>query len=715
MARLARTGELAAVALLALFVLVSTTGWLYFVESHTRGWGRPVVDALPLDELARHSALPLVVFITAWAAAGALLGLLARAARIERLTAGLVFALLTGAWLFATTGLSLLIVRQIPAGEAFRGAAHVPAVYLAAGLVGLAGALLGLRRGLGGRRRAPTIIAVFVAATGVLDVASAVTPEIDSRLRWIENVTPNAVPRLADALVVPAGLALIALARGLFRRRRRAWQLTLAFVLAAAALHILKGLDYEEAAANLLLAVTLVARRHDFEGRGDPHARLHILARAAIFFGGIYAYAAVALWINRISIDRPYSLRFALRETSRFLLGIDRGAAEHVSGHFGDWFPTSILVLGLAAVFSLLWSWLAPWRYRLSQHAREREQAARLVARFGADTLAPFALRADKSYFFSEDERAFLAYRVVAGVAVISGDPVGPDDAVEPLLARFVAHAHERDWRIAMLGASERHLPTYRGLGLHALYHGDEAVVDATSFSLEGRAIRKVRQSVSRLEREGYRARVLYAGEIDEELRAEIEEIAVLWRGDEPERGFTMELDELFRLEGEDAVFVIGFGPAGEPHGFIHFAVSHPVRTLSLSSMPRLRTTPNGFNEWLVVETLLWAGRHDYLRVSLNFAPFAALFEIEEAQLTRSQRLQRGTLHRLKGHFQLDNLLSFNRKFFPEWEKRYVVYERSTDLPRVGLAGLVAEGYLPLSRAGRSRSRSEPPSRALPD
>jgi lysyl-tRNA synthetase, class II len=80
--------------------------------------------------------------------------------------------------------------------------------------------------------------------------------------------------------------------------------------------------------------------------------------------------------------------------------------------------------------------------------------------------------------------------------------------------------------------------------------------------------------------------------------------------------------------------------------------------------------------------------------VSLNFAPFAALLQ-PEAELTPMQEVQRRALLALKGHFQLDNLLAFNRKFFPEWERRFVVYERRRDLPRVGVAALAAEAYLP--------------------
>src|SRR5579864_1842855 len=126
MARLARTGELAAVAVLGVLVVLSTSGWLYLVDPHIRGWGGPHLAALPLDELAHHSAVPLPLFVAAWAAAGALLGLLARAARIERLTAGLLFATLTGAWLVASDWMSIWVVRQTPSGEAFRAALRMP-------------------------------------------------------------------------------------------------------------------------------------------------------------------------------------------------------------------------------------------------------------------------------------------------------------------------------------------------------------------------------------------------------------------------------------------------------------------------------------------------------------------------------------------------------------------------------------------------------------
>jgi len=158
-----------------------------------------------------------------------------------------------------------------------------------------------------------------------------------------------------------------------------------------------------------------------------------------------------------------------------------------------------------------------------------------------------------------------------------------------------------------------------------------------------------------------------------------------------------MALDRLFRLGDGEAVFVVGLDPHGRVAGFLHFAVSAAGCSLSLSSMPRLRHTPNGFNEWLICETVEWARSTGYRSVSLNFAPFAALLA-PEAELTGLQEIQRRALLTLKGHFQLDNLLLFNRKFASRWERRFVIYERRRDLPRVGVAALAAEAYLPFQK-----------------
>jgi lysyl-tRNA synthetase class 2 len=690
MARTVAACRVTCASALGFGVLLAASGWLYLLRMRAPLGGPQVGDALPLDELPGHSALPLPSYLLVWAMAAVLLGLLACWARAERLTAALLLAIAVGSWAYATTGVSILVVRQIPAEDAFHAATAMHAVWLPALLAGVAGALLG-RHHVSARPRAPLVLSILVAGAGVVGVLATILPVHDRSL--IERFAPEQVHPLAHALVAPLGFALIVVARGLARRKRRAWQVALALLAPLALLHLLHGFG-TPAVVTALTALALLARRRDFDSLGDPESRPRLFVESGLWLAVIYAYGFAALWINRLMADRPFTAGFALRETTRALVGLNARGSSHLADGFALWFPLSVLLLGATATIFLLHRWLAPWRFRLRQETRERELAKLLVRSWGTDTLAPFVLRADKSYFFGEDELAFLAYRVVNGVAIVSGDPIGPPGAFDELLIRFITYARGRDWRIAILGASEARLDLYRRHGLHALYHGEEAVLETAAFSLDGRAIRKVRQSIHRLARAGFRCEVHEPREIGAELRGELEAIARAWRGGEPERGFVMALDALFRVE--DAVFVVGYCPDGRAKGFLHFAVSRPGSALSLSSMPRLRDTPNGFNEWLVCNAVEWARRHRFERVSLNFAPFAALLA-PEAELNALQRVERRALLSLKGHFQLDNLLHFNRKFLPSWERRFVVYERRRDLPRVGIAALAAEAYLPFS------------------
>lgn len=682
----------AAFPLLAV-VGVAATGWLYLLRPELPG--PRVAGALPLDELSRRASVPLLWFLLVWSGAGLCVGLYARWARMERGAAALTLGLTAGLLAYVEAGVSLAVDRQVSLRAALDVVARREAIYLPAVVVALAAALLALSEPRG--RRSPFVVATVVAAGGLLNLLHGVLPGDDSGL--VRTLTPDAVGPLTRAAGVLAAVAMLVAARGLARRRRRAWEVATTVAAVSSALHVLYGLNGGTLASAVVLGL-LIARRHDFDRPGDTSVRLRTVSRLLLCAGAIAGYALSALWLNRMAADQPFTFGFALRESVRGLVAADVGGSRHFAGDFGNWFPLSLLLLGIAATVWVLSGWLAPWRHRVVQEARERELARSLVRAWGTDTLAPFVLRADKAYFFTPDEQAFLAYRVVAGVAIVSGDPVGPNERLRDVIAAFVAYAHRHDWRIAILGASERCLPLYTACGLYALYHGDEAIVETETFSLEGRRIRKVRQSVHRLDQAGYRAVALRPSEIDRELRRQLADVARAWRGAQPERGFVMALDALFGLADDEALFVVGFAPDGSAAGFLHFAVSRASEALSLSSMPRLRSTPNGFNEWLVCATMSWARQHGIARVSLNFAPFAALLA-PDLELSALQAVERRALLALKGHFQLDNLLAFNRKFLPHWERRFVIYEVRRDLPRVGIAALAAEAYLPFQRRRR--------------
>src|SRR5207237_9550459 len=131
-----------------------------------------------------------------------------------------------------------------------------------------------------------------------------------------------------------------------------------------------------------------------------------------------------------------------------------------------------------------------------------------------------------------------------------------------------------RDLPFAVLGASGALVQLWRDAGMRALYIGDEGVIDTRSFSLEGRAIRKVRQSVSRLERSGFHVELTPVEELDAGTIAELDRVSDAWRCGRPERGFSMALDGI-ETSAHDCVVIAARDGDGAVRGFLQFAPAY--------------------------------------------------------------------------------------------------------------------------------------------
>jgi lysyl-tRNA synthetase, class II len=388
------------------------------------------------------------------------------------------------------------------------------------------------------------------------------------------------------------------------------------------------------------------------------------------------------------------------------LRGVSAVALAH--GHLASPWPTvSSVLLGVAMISSLLAAralrrpmWLGDgW----SQDALDR--AREIVERHGDDSLSPFILRPDKRFEFAGE--GVVAYRVIGDTAVVSGDPVGPDGAAAEALGRLLRRARQAGVQVAVYGGSERHLQTYRALGLRAMCVGEEAVVDPAAFTLEGRPVRKLRQSVHRMQRRGWRITISEGREIDAGLEAAIDEVESAWRADRDRMlGFAMSMGEFELGVRPSDVYVLAWSPEGRLQAVMRF-LAHRGR-LSLDTMRRVGETPNGLNEALVCRALEFARSRAIDQVSLNYAGLGHL--VRRGPLGNRVRatLTQALIRPLRSRFQMDRLVLFNQKFSPQWRPRYLVYESRAALPRTVLRVLQAEGYLPRSRAERAQREASP-------
>ncbi len=531
----------------------------------------------------------------------------------------------------------------------------------------------------------PLLVGAAVAVFALVNLLSALTPNIGWRGHLLLKVEAIEELHVFHALAVPASIALLVSAYYLYRRRLRALQLAVLLLVALGFFNLFKGLDFEEALADFVVAGILFSGRRSFYVRHEPLSRRAAALRVPLVAAGAYLVSFVV-----VAVVAHAPLADELRETWDLLLWQQGPLSFHEETRRMD---LAIGLIGVGALLVIAYLLFRPLAApRALPDAEVRAAATDLVKQYGSDTLAYFKLRRDEHYLFSEDRRAFLGYRIESGVLVVSGDPVGESEAIPGLLRRLAAFAEARGLRLAALGVSERLRPLFEQLGLRAIYMGDEAIVETASFSLEGRAVRKVRQSVARLEKAGYRAGLFDVADLDDTTFAALERVSDAWRGGTAERGFSMALDALRRDDQEDTVVVIARDAAGEVRGFLHFVPSYGRKAMSLSLMRRERNTPNGLTEFMVVKSIELLRARGIEELSLNFAAFARFLHSPRGWL---EQLAGGAARRADAVFQIERLYRFNAKFFPRWEPRYAMYEGVAALPRVALASLWLEGQLP--------------------
>lgn len=502
-----------------------------------------------------------------------------------------------------------------------------------------------------------------------------------------------------------SGVFTMFLAITMRRRKRAAWILN---IVVSVLFLLLFGLamffpEIREHAQNWIsLALTaafvaaLVVGRREFYAKGD---RSNPRLAAAVAAGGLLVSSLLAALLVTVANRADDSHRSTFLE--RWNYGTMRliSVAADDSGFAGistpNWVDVVINVISTVLILAVLY---AAFRSRRAVDPLTEDDETRLRAlleRHGdRDSLGYFALRREKSVTWSPTGKAAVAHRVVGGVCLASGDPIGDPEAWPGAIEPWLAEARAHGWIPAVMGASEEAGTVYARHGLDALEIGDEAIVETAEFSLEGRAMRTVRQAYNRVKRAGYTVRIRRHADIPADEMTYLLQRADDWRDGATERGFSMALGRLGDPDDGQCVMLECADGSGELRAVLSFVPWGP-RGLSLDLMRRDRACDNGLMEFMVIELLQRAQEIGITQVSLNFAMFRSVFE-RGGRIGAGPvlRLWRSLLSFFSRWWQIESLYRANAKYRPIWEPRFLLFEKSADLPRIGIAAARAEGFL---------------------
>jgi lysyl-tRNA synthetase, class II len=546
----------------------------------------------------------------------------------------------------------------------------------------------------GQRRWIPSITALLCFVIGLSDVLAIFTPSFHARLHRINTYVPGTLTNAARSADVIVGLLLLMLSHGLRRRKRRAWQAVTALLVLDIAIHLIHR--HAPHVPTMVVAAILLGLllffRNDFYAVGDRRTRWLALW---VFLGLVVADVAIGLGYLAVNaLNGSYSMPTRVADVISETIGVS-GPITFVSDGRSDGYHLLTSALGLFTLIVTAYLFLRPAKPKSRLSTGDAERIRQLLSKHGdRDSLGYFALRDDKSVIWSPTGKACVCYRVVSGVMLAGGDPIGDPEAWPGAIQAFLDEAARHAWAPAVMGCSELGAEVWCREGdLTALELGDEGIVNVADFSLSGRPMRNVRQMVSRVARNGYTAEVRRVCDVPREEISAILRVADSWRGSHTERGFSMALGRVGAPGDEQCVIATAMCD-GTLRAVLHF-VPWGSDGLSLDLMRRDRGSQPGLNDFLIVEAIKAAPALGIKRISLNFAVFrAALERGERIGAGPVLRAWRSILLFLSKWFQIESLYKFNAKFSPVWQPRFFVFPTAKDAPRIALAALEAEAFL---------------------
>jgi phosphatidylglycerol lysyltransferase len=308
--------------------------------------------------------------------------------------------------------------------------------------------------------------------------------------------------------------------------------------------------------------------------------------------------------------------------------------------------------------------------------------ARKIVQQYARTPLDLFKLWPDKSYFFSPSQRCVIAYRVADNIAIALGDPVGPEQEIGPTVCKFLEMCRGNGWAVVFYQTLPDFVPLYRRFRLKKLKIGDNAMVDLSDFSLQGKSRRELRSKVRQLEAMGIHI-CEFQPPVPDDIISQLKAVSDQWLRipGRRERSFTLGQFDPDYLRSKPLLVVMD--SAGTVLAFINL-ISVDSTEITGDLMRRRTDAPNGIMDYLFLKLFLYAKGKGYARVSLGMAPMTGFQEREEA--TAEERAIHGLFQKLDFVFSFRGLHHYKAKFATSWEPRYLVYRNVLELPRTAFA-----------------------------
>jgi phosphatidylglycerol lysyltransferase len=446
----------------------------------------------------------------------------------------------------------------------------------------------------------------------------------------------------------------------------------------------------------LVIATLIAVNLRHFTVRIPRTVAVRFIVTVIGTFVGLCALYLGAGWLDRLQFrPAPSMLQLLLDLPDRF---VPVGFLRLETVPFIPIAPfTRVLYQGVGPLFWLvLIAATLPLffsdRNRYSFAERDR---ARTLLLEGGGSIGHMALWDGNDYWFSADGRAALAYRVVSGVAITTGGPLGRPEFAAEAVRQFAVFCDDNGWIPVFYSVDSGFQAQFEAMGWSTMVVAEETIVHPATFSTQGKSWQDVRSSINRAERLGVHAVWTTWAKLSLAHSAQIEAISESWVADKklPELGFT--LGGLDELRDPDVAVLIAVGDDEVVEAVTSWMPTYrdgEIVGWTLDFMRRRPGSMNGVMEFLIASAALLMQQRGIEFMSLSAAPLARReTAVEESDGT--DRLLAFLARSLEPVYGFQSLFTFKQKFQPELTPMLMAYPDPLGLPAIGAA--LGRAYLP--------------------
>lgn len=447
----------------------------------------------------------------------------------------------------------------------------------------------------------------------------------------------------------------------------------------------------------LALAVVLVALRRRFPVKASMDSvRGFVVTVAAAAAGLAIAFLLGTLLTGGAAFLGSLSAPELVADVAQRFVPVHFWGLDHPGSHpatlagglvYHGVGPLFWLIVTVAALRPMFGSSTSP-------RATGADRARELVMR-GGGALGFMATWRGNHYWFDADGVSGVAYRVVNGIAITTGGPIGTPSSEEATMRRFARFCDDNGWIPVFYSVDGELSGALLSMGWQTMVVAEEAVISPQQWSTTGKKWQDVRSSLNRADRAGIRSEWTSFAALSDSKQAQIAEISEEWIADKdlPEMGFTLgALDEL----RDPAVRLMLAVDANERveavTSWLPMYRDGIVVGWTLDVMRRRGDSINGVMEFLIAAAAVRMKEDGIETMSLSGAPLASANGAATANGPLDSVLDYLSAS-LEPVYGFQSLLRFKRKFQPEFRPLLMAYPDPVALPRIGVA--LTRAYLP--------------------